>query len=299
MAISTHTCKWPSGIYQWVSAPGEMSISVPFTWCLPEVRAIVEQRSLFVESFRVGGPAVALMPSFFGDFPDYVSIGGDEPGLLQKINSAATRTTMGCPRRCAFCGVGRGLLEPGGFRELDDWFDAPIVVDNNLLACSRKHFDRVIDRLKRHDYADFNQGLDARLLTQHHAGRFAELSRPTLRLAWDSVGNEKHFMRAVGLLRAAGIPASRISVYVLIGFHDTPEDALYRLQAIRDMGCVTAPMRYRPLDCLEKDYVMPGTEWTDRELKRFMQYFYCARLRKIPFDVYELGYKRPSDRRLF
>jgi hypothetical protein len=35
-------------------------------------------------------------------------------------------------------------------------------------------------------------------------------------------------------------------------FHDTPDDAMYRLDTVKSWKIKTAPMRYQPLDALEK-----------------------------------------------
>jgi hypothetical protein len=159
----------------------------------------------------------------------------------------------------------------GELRELDDWPVRPIVCDNNLLACSRKHFDSVIDKLLPLKGIDFNQGLDARLLTKYHAGRLAELDC-MVRLAFDNVAYESQFVKAFETLRVAGIPPNRIRVYVLIGYHDTPEDALYRLTTVRELGALPNPMRYQPLDALTKNSYIEKT-WTQRQLIRYSRYW--------------------------
>ena len=183
--------------------------------------------------------------------------------------------------------ISRGM-KPGGdladeLRELDDWPVRPIVCDNNLLACSQAHFDSVIDKLKPLTGVDFNQGLDARLLTDYHAGRLAELDC-MVRLAFDHVRYEGQFMVAYERLRKVGLPKKRIRVYVLIGYDDTSEDALYRLRLVDSLGVMPNPMRYNPLDTLVRDgYV--GKNWTDSELRRVMRYW--ANLRfvgAVPFE---------------
>lgn len=161
-----------------------------------------------------------------------------------------------------------------------------MVCDNNLLACSRKHFDRVVDRLKPLQNIDFNQGLDARLLTKHHADRLAELHCNAIRLAWDFTPMETQFMRAVEILTAAGIPKGRIRAYVLMGYCDTPEDARYRLETIREIGLWPNPMRYNPLDALKRDAYV-GEHWTDSLLRQYMRYWANLRFTSgIPFDVW-------------
>jgi hypothetical protein len=174
--------------------------------------------------------------------------------------------------------------------ELDDWESKPIVCDNNLLAASVAHFDVVIDSLKSLKWCDFNQGLDARLMTQYHAERLAELNNPTCRLAFDSVDYEPSFLRAFSLLRDAGIPKKNIRTYVLIGFRDTPDDALYRLNLVRSLGVLPNPMRYQPINAkYRNEYV--GAHWTHRELDRYMSYWQNLRYTgSVPFEEYSRRY---------
>lgn len=253
--------------------------SVVFTWDLWTWTRLV-QPALDDKLVVVGGPAVKLMPELI---PDWVTIGEDLPAL-GRHNPEATRTSTGCSRHCAFCAVPD--IE-GDLVELDDWSVQPVVIDNNLLACSRAHFDCVIDGLKGLSWCDFNQGLDARLLTSYHAGRLAELSRPVVRLAFDDVADEPSLVRAYLHLRDAGIPKSLIRVYVLIGFRDTPEDALFRLQLVRDLGIKPFPMRYQSLDCVRRNqYIAPG--WTPVELDRYMSYWANLRYTEaVPFEDYQ------------
>ena len=254
-------------------------LSVVFTWDLP----LAYQRAVWLRELgydvRAGGPAVALMPGYMADVAD---INGDMPEALERHNLLATFTSRGCVRRCQFCAVWR---TEGRLRELNNWPIRPIVCDNNLLACSRAHFDKVIDRLKPVSSIDFQQGLDARLLTDYHANRLAELDC-LIRLAFDNVAYESAFMTAFERLRRAGIPKSRIRSYVIVGFQDTPEDALYRLTAVAKLGIDPNPTRYNPLDTLVRDsYVAPG--WTDRELTRYVRYWANLRyFRAVPFEVF-------------
>lgn len=271
---------WPKAPYEWQDN-GRLHISVPFTWNLPAVRDRLLTGDLFGEERPlVGGPAVMLYPDYLADVAE---VGIHLPGVLQRVNPLATRTTVGCPNRCRFCAV--PTIE-GEFQELADWPDLPILCDNNLLAASQMHFDRVIDRLRRHTGVDFNQGLDARLLTDHHARRLAELDA-TIRLAWDHTSTERFLLQAVSKLRRAGIPRKRIRCYVLIGFHDTPDDALYRLEVLyHGLGIAPNPMRYTPIDQMAREYV--GEHWSEDLLTRFMRYWANLRFTgSVPFAEFE------------
>lgn len=268
---------WPKKPYKW-KRNGRLHISIPFTWQLPEIRRYLESTGI---DALVGGPAVKLMPEYLSGVAE---IGDRIDGVLQMVNPIATKTTEGCVNKCGFCAVPR--MEPE-YREYNDWSVSPIVCDNNLLASSQAHFNTVIDRLKclpNTRIVDFNQGLDARLMTKHHASRLAELGC-IYRVAWDNTKLEKYVFRAVDRMTAAGIPKRNIRSYVLIGFNDTPEDALYRLQTLWAYGVTPNPMRYTPLNSLTYKHV--GENWTERELTRFMRYWANLRAtQKVPFDEF-------------
>ena len=269
---------WQRGIVEWTE--GNVAfLSVVFSWQLQEAyqRAVwLRQQGYYV---RAGGPAVDLNP----DMMRGVAVTVGKADALPRHNPDATFTSRGCPRKCLFCAVPR--IE-GDLVELDDWEVKPIVCDNNLLACSQAHFDDVIDKLRPIHGVDFNQGLDARLLLDYHARRLTELDLKCVRLAWDHTRDEKQFLTAFQKLRRVGFPARAIRVYVLIGFDDTPDDALYRLETIKALGSWPNPMRYQPLDAqVRNDYVAPG--WTERELRRFARYWSRLRwLGGIPFEEY-------------
>lgn len=276
---------WSGGLIDWIK-DDTAYISVVFSW---EIQRAY-QRAVWLKSqgykVVVGGTAIALHADVFDGV---ANIGKSMGNILKKHNPDATRTTYGCIRSCDFCIVPKS---EGEYIELDDWEVKPIICDNNITAASRKHFDRAIDRLKPLKGIDFNQGLDARLLTKHHAERLRELNTKVIRLAWDHIEIEKQFMRAWGYLRDAGIPASHIQAYVILGWNDTPEDALYRLQTIKDLGGLPNPMRYQPLTSVKRNsYIHPN--WTEYELKAFMRYWSRQRfLRPVPFDEYLEGYKK-------
>jgi hypothetical protein len=135
---------------------------------------------------------------------------------------------------------------------------------------------------------DFNQGLNARRLRPWHIARLKDLDKPMIRLAWDRLNDEKVVVEAVNSIVSAGLAKSGITIYVLIGFEDTPDDALYRLTTIRDVLKVTPfPMRYQPLNALKMNaYVAPG--WTDKQLHQYTRYWTRQRfLRQIPFADYK------------
>ena len=272
---------WSPRLIEWIEGQTAF-ISVVFSWQMQ--RAYQRAVWLWAEGYnvRAGGPAVALNPRYL---EPVAQIGGIIDALPHH-NPNATFTSRGCIRSCPFCAV---PTTEGDLVELQNWEPKPIVCDNNLLACSRTHFDRVIDRLNGIPQVDFNQGLDARLLIPYHAERLAKLDLFCVRLAWDHIGEESAVRRAVDILVAAGIPRKRIRVFCLIGWNDTPEDALYRLTSVIQLGGYPNPMRYQPLDSRQKnEYVGPA--WTHRELQRYMRYWAnYFHLGSIPFAEFDMG----------
>lgn len=255
---------------------GEQALlSVVFSWDVE--KAVGRACDLLRQGYSVaiGGPAAS-----------YAGIDSDGVGDLDAIgwhNPNACATSTGCVNDCGFCIVPK---VEGDLKEKASWQPRPIVCDNNLIACSRKHFDRVIDSLKPLKGVDFNQGLSAQLMSTYHADRLRELDLKCVRLSWDLVNYERHFMHGWDALRRAGFPRSMIGVYVLIGFRDTPDDALYRLEMVRRLGGVPFPMRYQPLDAPKRNSYV-GEGWTHSELVRFCRYWANLRVtNRIPFGEF-------------
>ena len=280
--------KWTKGPTKWTEG-STLCVSIPFTWNLPEVVRQARQGSLFHNRMLIGGPAVLLakakLPELLADLPEWVGIGDQREGVLQRMNPQATRTTVGCVRRCPFCAV---PITEDRFIELADWPDLPIICDNNLLAASPEHFDRVCDRLEKHDWCDFNQGLDTRLLNDHHAERIGRLRGAKVRLALDHSSLADAWTRAYELLRKYKVAKGRISTYVLCGYGGDPADAWKRCEHVDHRGKPCAlPQWYHPLDATEYNAVLPCHEacgWDKTEMRWIMGYYYQHRGEK-PSDI--------------
>ena len=278
---------WSGGYVEWFEKKTAF-LSVVFSWLMPGAfeRAVWLRASGY--HVRAGGPAVKLNPTYLSKVAE---IGGNV-SALQYHNPNATFTTRGCIRNCKFCAVPR--IE-GKLRELPDheWVCKPIICDNNLLAASEGHFNHVMDRLGNSEITgiDFNQGLDVRLLKIQHAKKIVELHKSKqlkmVRLAWDHRKTEDSFRKGFDLLRTGGIPARKISVYVLLGYDDTPDDALYRLTEIWKLKAWPNPMRYQPLNTLSRNLYV-GKGWSHYELQRYVRYWSnLQHLSRIPFAEFK------------
>lgn len=186
-------------------------------------------------------------------------------------------TSRGCIRKCPFCVVPK--LEGNLKAVVDDIrkFIHPnhkqvIFWDNNFLASP--NWKNVITQILELGLkADFNQGLDARLMDEEKAGHIADLKMSEVRMAYDFLGEKPAVEKAIENLENAGVKRRKILFYSLYNFYlpetqigDTPEEFFTIIKDIANMGCVSYPMRYEPLNSLLKNsFISPN--WTEGELK--------------------------------
>lgn len=155
-------------------------------------------------------------------------------------------TTRGYIRNCAFCIVPKkeGKIKVEG--DLLDLWDGKAklitVMDNNILALP-EHFAMICQQAKEHKIKiDFNQGLDHRLLTPEIVDILKSISHTEYRFAFDNPLMETSVRKAIKLLRDKEI--NRANWYVLVGFDTTPQEDLFRLNLLRDLGQRAYVQRY-------------------------------------------------------
>lgn len=245
--------------------------------------------------------------------PDY-SILDDVDYIYPFHDAYFLSATKGCGMKCGFCAV--QTLEPTYIPymdikqkiiEIDRMFGPKkdlLLMDNNVLRS--RNFDQIIDdiiaagfgkdatyinpktgkRVKR--YVDFNQGLDANLLTEEKAKRLGEIALKPARIAFDHIEDRTIYERALRLCAKYGI--GELSNYVLYNSEnfggkgkkyqaDTPEDLYDRMRITLDLrddinrllpeeqkvAAFSFPMRYIPLSATERGYV--GSQWNAKYLR--------------------------------
>lgn len=113
---------------------------------------------------------------------------------------------------------------------------------------------------KKHRYVDFNQGIDARLLTEERMALLAQIPIRPLRIAFDNLKFEKIYVESIRCAVRHGI--KYLSNYILYNEKDSP-DELYRRLEINIQLCEenpqisihSFPMKYHPIGKLD------GIEW--------------------------------------
>jgi len=274
-----------------------------FTWDLPAMIESVNKLYNRGKEIEIGGPAATAMPQYIEKetgLKPHVGLDNRFENILGDFKMAFT--SRGCRNNCGWCIVPK--IEPEAIEY--DYFSIPIgknpfLGDNNILATSWDHQKRVVERCKDIRNLDINSGFEAELFYEEHFQLYNQLHLERWRLAFDSMKVEKEVERAVGILKEHGIRYSYISTYVLIGFPGTTmEEAMYRLNKTRDLGCTPYPQRYVPLKSLSRRYAAPGFD--DYELERLRTYWVSPNTwRSCTWEEYKTNYKPDNlqEERLF
>ena len=148
-------------------------------------------------------------------------------------------TTRGCIRKCYFCFVPEkeGMIKGEG--DIYDIWDGKakelVIMDNNILALP-EHFELIADQLiKEKLRVDFNQGLDHRLLTPSICNKLLKLKHThEIRFAYDDLAYKPSVIKALKMLKDAGIRKWGSRWYVYIGEKDTFDTVFERMELLRE-----------------------------------------------------------------
>jgi hypothetical protein len=179
-----------------------------------------------------GGTGYNLFDGLFCDseIPDY--------SLYPKYREAYGFLTRGCIRRCSWCIV---PYKEGGIRPYCDIETVlqgrkrAILLDNNVLASSfgLEQIEKIVQLKCR---VDFNQGLDARLVTDDVAQLLSKVKWiEVIRFALDSESQTEPLLSAIERLNRYGIVNRKIFVYTLL---TELYDSYRRINLVRKLGAM-------------------------------------------------------------
>lgn len=171
-----------------------------------------------------GGTGYDIRSSLPGDMdrlqPDY--------SLYPAVDSRTSYgfLTRGCPNRCRWCVVPQ---KEGGIRPYMDVDDITlhgerpyaVLMDNNVLACDYglSQLEKIAERGY---HVDFNQGLDARLVTPDVARLLARVRWiKRIRFGCDTPAQIVECERAISLVRQAGYKGEFFLYCILIDFDES------------------------------------------------------------------------------
>jgi len=134
-------------------------------------------------------------------------------------------------------------------------------------------YNKLFKRGKRIRYIDFNQGIDARFVTNKKMKKLSEINIRPLRIAFDHYSMRDTYVKAVRLAAKHGI--YDLSNYLLYNFKDKPEELYYRMKINIDLceelgvTIYSFPMKYHPIDdpayFRNRDYI--GKQWNRKFIR--------------------------------
>ncbi len=136
----------------------------------------------------------------------------------------------------------------------------------------RDTYEKYRDKAPKQRFVDFNQGTDARYVTDEYMRLMSEIPIYPLRIAFDYIGLQKKYINAVYLAHKYGI--DRLSNYLLFNFVDKPEDLYNRMRINIDLSrelkihIYSFPMKYIPLygeDAKDRQYI--GKHWNKKFIR--------------------------------
>ncbi len=263
-------------------APKKIYVTSLFTWAQKPVwEAVAFYKNAFPKAeVWLGGIYASLLPDhaklsgadriYRGLFQEAEAVMPDYD-LVPDWDGSIIFSSRGCCNNCDFCAVPRLEGKMNSLKKSIKPFvlerhSKIIFFDNNFLANKYKMdiFEELLNFDKK---VDFNQGIDARFITESIAKMIASLKLDsTIRLAYDSPDQQKYVKQAIERLYNAGISKRDIFVYTLFNYTSPAEEFFHRVREILNWGVVCYPMRYESLYTLEKNsYISPI--WTLQQIE--------------------------------
>jgi hypothetical protein len=278
------------GCQQIAESPNLVYVTSLFTWSWRQVwDAVKYYKGKFPQAeIWLGGLYASLLPKHAKESgADHVHIGLFEEcedfipayDLVPEWDGSIIYASRGCGNRCQYCAVWRleggiGCLKWDIKRFVYPKHTRIFFWDNNLLQAPnwRIVFDDLAELSKQKKIkVDFNQGLDAKLFNEEVVEKLTKINLMCLRLSYDKKKDKEAVRKAIELLVSSGIRGRKIIVYVLYNWNEDPDDFFLRVRDILEWGAVVFPMRYQPLDALEKNtYISPF--WDSERLDQFEKF---------------------------
>lgn len=185
----------------------------------------------------------------YTELPEEIDAAYPDYSLYPDCKHAIGFLTRGCIRRCPWCVVPKkeGQIRPyRTWREIKRSDSRDIVfMDNNVLACDYG-IQQLYSMVGENVRIDFNQGLDARLITPEVASLLARLKWIRfIRMSCDTDAMLPVVERAIHLLEEYGVKPYRVFVYLLV---QDIQSAERRAVALREIGAEVFAQPYRDFE---------------------------------------------------
>ncbi len=133
-------------------------------------------------------------------------------------------------------------------------------------------FEKHRNKASKLRYVDFNQGVDARLITEEKMQLLSEIPIKPLRIAFDNLSFKDVYVNAINLAAKYGI--KNLSNYLLYNEKDRPEELYERLEINvllseeLDINIYSFPMKFHPITGekhLNRDFL--GEHWNRKYIR--------------------------------
>lgn len=189
--------------------------------------------------------------------------------IYPNCNFSIQRYHTGCFRKCPFCYVHEkeGCIIPVDPMELNPNSSHVEEISNNFFA--NPEWKSAIHHLIKCKQPVNFHGVDARIMTEEHAYYLNKVKRyKQIHIAWD---NPKDTLDIRLAEITQYIKPYKLMCYVLIGYWSTPEEDLYRVEKLRELGIDPFVMPYDKSDQYQKDFarwvnhkaVFKSVSWQD------------------------------------
>lgn len=125
------------------------------------------------------------------------------------------------------------------------------------------------DTSPKRRFVDFNQGLDARLLTEEKMKILSKIPIKPFRIAFDDLRDIDHYVLAMKTAAKYGV--NEFSNYILYNYKDKPEDLWHRLKINIELkeefrvDIYSFPMKYIPIGQKNRKFI--GQHWNRKYLR--------------------------------
>lgn len=228
-----------------------------------------------------GSGSLETIESVVGDYAKYDY--SDYPDIDYSIGFLQ----RGCRLKCKFCVVPGKEGKPKSVNTVYDlWRGDPHpkklhILDNDFFG-NPEWRDRINEIRDGKFKVCLSQGINVRLINDESASALASIEyrdtkfqRRRLYTAWDNLGDEQIFFRGVDMLERAGIPASNLMTYMLVGYdpQETWDKIFHRFDRMVERGILPYPMVFNN---------------ARKDLKAFQRWVVTGLYRAVPWQDYTL-----------
>jgi hypothetical protein len=297
---------WTRGYGIETSDPDLIQMTTPiFSWAVPHS---IQQVKFYRERFpkaklEVGGVMATTHAKVYEDATGIKPFLGVHQGIVNCRPSwedfpneklCRVEMTVGCNVGCGFCIVPK--IEGTSVYEVWNWqthfnpkAETNHVIDNNFslsVSSIRGFGDRLLSFFQ--DFKgtfDLNSGVEPQSFSERVADVVCALPIKPIRTALDEVKEADKALRTIEILHQHGFNANQIHVYLLYGWKDDIQDALYRLSLLVPEGkeplATPFAMRYVPLDWFGERFDYQPPQYTREDYIQFARYVNMMKRRDL------------------